>query len=291
MRVFLSKRAVRQRGVALLTALLLMLAVLMTGIAAARSAIGSAKIAGHERDRMLALQGAMAGLADAEVDIEGGADPASARAAALASADPAAFADGCRGGAPYEGLCRSADSDEIGAALADADGPWVVLGAFSGLRMPLGGGALAALPPRYLVELMPSGPEAILYRITALGFGSVRTTQVAVQAYYRKLLPAAPPAPEDEQPTGAGLVEPDAPEAPGAPGEPDAPDAPDGSDPSRTGEGANPATPPAAPPAAPGREPPASGPGSPGGPGIRVGWREIGNWQDTMAASRAGERR
>ena len=47
----------RQRGVALLTALLLMLAVLMTGIAAARAAIASARVAGHERDRMLALHG------------------------------------------------------------------------------------------------------------------------------------------------------------------------------------------------------------------------------------------
>lgn len=269
---FLPERAVSQHGMALLTGLLLMLAVLMTGIAAARSAIGSARIAGHERDRMLALQGAMAGLLDAERDIEGGANPGSARATALASADPAAFADGCRGGAPYEGLCRGASGDAIGAALADADGPGVVLGAFSGARMALGGGALAAQPPRYLVELMPSGPDAILYRITALGFGSAETTQAAVQAYYRKLLPTPPPAPpipENESPT-----------------EPGVPIAPDGADPPATGESASPATPP---PPAPGT--PQSGPGSPGGPGIRVGWREIGNWQDTMAASRATERR
>lgn len=273
---FLPARAVRQQGVALLTALILMLAVLMTGIAAARSAIGSARIAGHERDRMLALHGAMAGLVDAEHDIEGGANPGSARAVALASADPAAFADGCRGGAPYEGLCRSTSSDAIHAALADADGPSVVLGAFSGVRMPLGGGALAAQPPRYLVELMPSSADAILYRITALGFGSAQTSQAAVQAYYRKLLPATPPAsptPENEEPSGV---------------EPGSPDAPDGSDPPGTGEGASPASPP---PATPARDAPQSGPGSPGGPGIRVGWREIGNWQDTMAASRATERR
>lgn len=273
---FLPERAERQQGVALLTALILMLAVLMTGIAAARSAIGSARIAGHERDRMLALQGAMAGLVDAEHDIEGGANPGSARAAALASADPAAFADGCGDGAPYEGLCRNASSDAIQSALADADGPGVVLGAFSGARMPLGGGALAAQPPRYLVELMPSSPDAILYRITALGFGSAQTSQAAVQAYYRKVLPIpppAPPTPESEEPSGA---------------EPGPPDAPDAADPSETGEGASPASPP---PPTPARDAPQSGPGSPGGPGIRVGWREIGNWQDTMAASRATERR
>jgi len=270
---FLPERVASQHGMALLTALLLMLAVLMTGIAAARSAIGSARIAGHERDRMLALQGAMAGLADAEDDIEGGANPGSARAVALASADPAAFADGCRGGAPYEGLCRSASGDAIHAALADADGPGVVLGAFSGARMPLGGGALAARPPRYLVELMPASPDAILYRITALGFGSAPASQAAVQAYYRKLLPTpppAPPTPENEEPSGA---------------EPGPSGAPDGVDPPDTGEGTSPAPP------TPAADAPQSGPGSPGGPGIRVGWREIGNWQDTMAASRSRERR
>ena len=31
----------------------------------------------------------------------------------------------------------------------------------------------------------------------------------------------------------------------------------------------------------------AATPGTPGGPGIRVGWREIGNWQESMAAHSA----
>lgn len=210
----------QQAGVALLAALVLMLAVLMSGIAAARSAIGGARAAGHERDRMLALHGAMAALADAEHDIEGGADPASARAAALASASPAAFADGCARGAPYDGLCVQAPGfGDIAAALADDEGPGVALGAFTGAQAPAGEGALAAQAPRYLIELMPSPAGALLYRVTALGFGSAGTTQVGVQAYYRKLLPAG------------------------------------------------------------------AAPGMPGGPGVRVGWREIGNWHDTVASS------
>jgi len=262
-------RPARQCGVALLTALLLMLAVLMTGIAAARSAIASARIAGHERDRMLALHGAMAGLRDAEHDIEGGRDPGSARAAALANADPAAFAEGCRGGSPYEGLCRQAGSGDIGALLADPQGPAVVLGSFSGAFMPTGA-ALAAQAPRYLIELMPSGAEARLFRITALGFGSVATTQVAVQAYYRKRLP--PPSP----PPGA---------EPAAPSGPNASGAPEGAEPAPADDGPGSGTPPAGPGA------PTGTPGSPGGPGIRVGWREIGNGQDAMAASRHTERR
>lgn len=227
----------RQGGVALLTALLLMLAVLMTGITAARTAISGARMAGHERDRMLALQGAMAALADAERDIEGGADPASARAAALASADAAAFADACGGGAPYQGLCSHAvDGAAVLAALADAEGPGVAFGSFTGAQMPTGAGTLGAQPPRYLIELMPAPPDAMLFRITALGFGSAQTTQVAVQAYYRKLAVAAAPA---------------APQESGAPTTP--------------GESA--------------------APGTPGGPGLRVGWREIGNWQDAAGGA------
>jgi len=282
---FSPRRAARQRGIALLTALLLMLAVLMTGIAAARSAIASARIAGHERDRMLALHGAMAGLADAEHDIEGGADPGSARAAALASADPAAFADGCRGGAPYEGLCRHAGGDAIHAALADPEGPGVVLGAHSNMRMAQGGGALAVLPPRYLVERMPSGPDAILYRITALGFGSDEKTQAAVQAYYRKRLPPPPPTPGAGEPSAPGTGEPG---GAGASDSPDEPDVPGQAVPPAPDNNPGPAPPV---PDAPETDAPPGAPGSPGGPGIRVGWREIGNWQDTMAAANRTERR
>jgi type IV pilus assembly protein PilX len=233
----------RQGGVALLTALLLMLAVLMTGIAAARTAISGARAAGHERDRMLARQAAMAALADAEHDIEGGADPASSRATALAGASPAAFAGGCRGGAPYEGLCShvAGAGAEVLAALADAEGPGIALGRFTGASIPSGAGALASQAPRYLIELMPSPSDAILYRITALGFGRAQSTQVAVQAYYRKLVATAAP-----------------------------PGASASATPAETGDSPTSVSPPL--------------PGTPGGPGVRVGWREISNWHDAVAA-------
>lgn len=235
-----------QRGVALLAALLLMLAVLMTSVAAARTAISGARAAAHERDRMLALHAAMAALADAERDIEGGLDPSSARAAALANATQAAFAAGCRGGTPYDGLCeRAPDVADIFAALADDEGPAVALGSFTGALIPAGEGALPARAPRYLIERMPSTAGALLYRVSALGFGSVATTQVALQAYYRKLPAIGPP------------------QAPGpAPGQPEGP-------------GAEAPAQPASSPL----------PGTPGGPGIRVGWREIGNWHEAVASA------
>ncbi|VXB14710.1 hypothetical protein [Massilia sp. 9I] len=244
----------RQHGVALLTALLLMLAILMTSIAAARSAISGARAAGHERERMLALHGAMAALVDAEHDIEGGSEPASARALALANATPSAFADGCRGGTPYDGLCGQAlDPSDIFVALADDDGPSVVLGSFTGAQIPAGTGALPAQAPRYLIERMPEASGVLLYRVSALGFGSADTTQVAVQAYYRKLLAAGPATgPDPGQEPG---TEPET-----GDGQGDGPSAPD----------------PSAPPGSP---------GTAGGPGIRVGWREIANWSETVAAA------
>ena len=258
----------RQGGVALLTALLLMLAILLTGIASARSALHGALAASNERDRMLALHGAMAALADAEHDIEGGAGPASARAAALAGASPGAFADGCGGGRPYDGLCAHAAGGQaaLHAALADDDGPGVVFGTFTGALIPSGAGGLAAQAPRYLIERMPSPPGALLYRITALGFGTAGTTQVALQAYYRKLA-----APTEE------AAPPEAPQEPALPGAPVPPGDP----------AVLPALPPAQEPPEASDPAPVPGPGMPGGPGLRVSWREIANWHDGVAAASA----
>lgn len=189
----------RQRGIALLTALVLMLAVLMTGIASTRGALQSARAAAHERDRVLAVQMADAALRDAERDIEGGADPGSARANAILAASADAFVAGCGGGTPYKGLCAHAvDPGETSVLLADDDGPAVAFGSYTGSSMPDGEGGLALEAPRYLIELMPATPPAAppppgpaappaqLYRITARGAGSMPGTHAALQAYYRK---------------------------------------------------------------------------------------------------------
>jgi len=182
----------REQGVALLTALILMLAVLMTGIASTRSAMQNARAAAHERDRMLALQMADAALFDAERDIEGGSAPGSARAAAFASGQAGVFANGCEGGTPYDGLCtHDPDPERHAATLAEDDGPAVVFGTFTGSVMPDGGG-LPFEAPRYLIELMPANGEVHLYRITARGAGAMPHTYAALQAYYSKPLDGSP---------------------------------------------------------------------------------------------------
>lgn len=177
----------REGGIALLTALVLMLAVLMTGIASTRAALQGARAAAHERDRVLALQMAEAALHDAQCDIEGGAEPGSARANAIAGGSADAFVAGCGGGRPYNGLCaHQADPAQLAALLLDDDGPAVVFGSFTGASMPGGAGALPREAPRYLIELMPALPDGQLYRITARGAGSMAGTHAALQAYYRK---------------------------------------------------------------------------------------------------------
>jgi len=183
----------REGGIALLTALVLMLAVLMTGIASTRGALQGARAAAHERDRVLALQMADAALQDAERDIEGGAEPGSARANAIAGGSADAFLAGCGGGRPYQGLCAyAADPDQLAELLADDDGPAILFGSFTGLSMPDGEGALPIEAPRYLIELMPAAPDGQLYRITARGAGSMAGTHAALQAYYRKPPDGAP---------------------------------------------------------------------------------------------------
>jgi Tfp pilus assembly protein PilX len=243
----------RQWGAVLLTALFLMLAVLVIGVSAARTALNAEKSARHERDRHIALAAAEAALLDAERDVEGGADVASVRAALFAPGSSAGFADGCgRGAASVNlGLCLPAPAPAAPAwqaldlADASAGAGSVPYGQFSGAAMPVASGILPARLPRYIIELAPLAgampADGAFYRITAIGFGSRDTTRVVLQSYYHKQAPTSPP--------GAP--------APGATPDPSAPAAPVG-------------------PAAP---PPAAVPAG------RISWREIANWPELHQAT------
>ena len=192
----------RDTGAALLTALLVLVAVLIIGVSAAQAALNAEKSARNERDRHIAFQAAEAGLLDAERDIEGGFDPGSARAALFASGSALGFAEGCGRGKDNAnlGLCAYAPVAPAWqtAELANADGAATTpYGKFTGAVLPIGGGALPSGAPRYIIELMPlvragddAGPRADnLYRITAIGFGVRANTQVVLQEFYRKVAP------------------------------------------------------------------------------------------------------
>jgi type IV pilus assembly protein PilX len=187
-----------QGGAALVTALVLMLAVLIAGFASVRAALADAQSARHERDRQAALRAAEMALVDAEREL---ADtPASSpRFAALAGAG---FVDGCgTAGSDNHGLCtRAAPPSWQAIDLAGDDPALVLYGTFS-LRDLSG----VAKQPRYLIELLPfNAAYGRLYRITALGFGQRGSMRVVLQSFYRTPSPAGPgpPAPPTTLPTG-----------------------------------------------------------------------------------------
>jgi Tfp pilus assembly protein PilX len=177
-----------QRGVALPSAMCLMLAVMSLGMCAARAALHAEKAARLERDRHVALLAADAALADAEADIAGGAVPLSERAAALRSGSAANFVAGCGRDGVQLGLCATAAPSRPPAWLvADLSGDAAVpFGQFTGAAMPSGNELLPARLPRYVIELVPFAAPGALYRITAIGFGTRASTRVVVQSYYRQ---------------------------------------------------------------------------------------------------------
>lgn len=192
----------RATGAALLTALFVLVAVLIIGVSAAQAALNAEKSARNDRDRHIAFQSAEAGLLDAERDIEGGADPGSVRAALFAGGSALGFAEGCGRGQDNAnlGLCAYVPVAPAwqAAELAEADGAAATpYGKFTGAVLPVGGGALPARAPRYVIELMPlvrAGDDAgrradNLYRITAIGFGVRANNQVVLQEFYRKVAP------------------------------------------------------------------------------------------------------
>jgi Tfp pilus assembly protein PilX len=182
----------------LLTALFVLIAIMAIGVSAAQIALNAEKSARNERDRHIAFAAAEAGLADAERDIEGGADPMSARAA-MFDGGALGFVDGCGRDGANLGLCAyvagaAAPAWQL-AELSAGDGAATPYGRFTGETLPSGGGALPARAPRYVIELLPlvrAGEDAgqradSVYRITAIGFGARPGTQVVLQSFYRKV--------------------------------------------------------------------------------------------------------
>jgi type IV pilus assembly protein PilX len=187
-----------QGGAALVTALVLMIAVLIAGFSSVRAALADAQSARHERDRQTALRAAEIALVDAERELVD--TPASSpRFAALAGAG---FVDGCgKAGSDNHGLCTRVAPPSWEAIDLGGDDPAVVLyGTFS-LRNLSG----VAKQPRYLIELLPfNAAYGRLYRITALGFGQRSSVRVVLQSFYRKPPPAGPgpPPPPTTLPAG-----------------------------------------------------------------------------------------
>ncbi|HEY4072456.1 MAG TPA: pilus assembly protein [Herbaspirillum sp.] len=163
----------RQQGAALVIALLMLIVLMMLGIAAMQTSLQSEKMSRNRRDRQIAWEAAEAALLDAEYDI---GNPNSQRYALF-------------GGNNGKG--------EIGEFSTSGISAIVIYGQYSGRLMQTGIGALPALPPRYRIALLPQNPgkpSPRRYRISALGFGPDRHTQVVLQSVYLRQAASAGPA-------------------------------------------------------------------------------------------------
>ena len=196
------KRAHKQGGggLALVTCLVLLSAIMLASVAAAMLATEDERGARLERDRQLAFQAAEAALAEAELDIEGGANSLG-RPAAFADTAIANYALACGAGDgnPQQGLCLASEESAAWAQVdlsdtAPSSAPTVAYGRFTGRAWPLGAGPLPRRLPRYLIEALPQHQlgaaadqgRAWLFRVTAIGFGQHPSMRVVLQSYYRR---------------------------------------------------------------------------------------------------------
>lgn len=192
----------RQRGAALIVALVVLVLVTLIAMSGAQRALIDEKAARAARDREVAVQAAEAALRDAMADIETGLR------AALFSEAPQGFDDGCTSvGLPADpasavinrrGLCLARDATEVRQAWQDVD--------FAQRGVPFGTftqrpwDATQSPAPTYVIESVPlaragyqvqstaGDSEQLAFRITAVGFGPVGSSvEVALQSYYVKI--------------------------------------------------------------------------------------------------------
>lgn len=187
----------RQRGVALLVSLMMLILVMLLGVSAARLALQGEKAARGARDRDVALAAAEDGLMDAERDIQNSSD--AARRAAFAGGD--AFGDKCGAGGVGLRARAAAGATPVWQAVdlsgaEDGGACTAAHGAYTAAAMPVGEGFLPFKKPRYLIERMAChqpGDDAAAgaaphycYRVTAIGFGARPETEVVLQSVFSK---------------------------------------------------------------------------------------------------------
>lgn len=201
---FMLKSVVKQRGFSLITTLILLIVVTVLGLAASRIVLMSEKTSRFDRDTQIAFQAAEAALVDAEIDIQGTKDAAGnyivsgLRMDKFNASDQtaSAFPVGCGTGA-QRGMCKQ----NVGAKPVwyavdfmddSADAQTVAFGEFTKREFAAGlTGIRPEMAPRYIIEVIPdASPSArlsdVLYRITAMGFGPRKETQVVLQVVFRK---------------------------------------------------------------------------------------------------------
>ena len=187
----------RQQGFSLILVMVVLVIVAVAGAAGAQLALLNERGSRSDRDVQLAFQSAEAALYDAGVDIEG--TGAGARGPVFSPDALSAFLPACGDAGPNKGLCAAASDGEVPAWMAVdflAEPPHTaVFGDFTGARFDASGpGIKPAAKPRYVIEPVPfyelgqsrASAPSLAYRVTAMGFGARRESQVVLQMVYRK---------------------------------------------------------------------------------------------------------
>jgi type IV pilus assembly protein PilX len=193
----------RQRGFSLITTLILLVIVSMLGISASQMVLMSERTSRFDRDSQIAFQAAEAALVDAELDIQGSKDAAGnyvvsgLRMDKFEPKNKVDFSTGCGTGA-LRGMCAHTEVGQkpvwyqVDFTDESANAKTVKFGEFTGRSFAVGAtGIRPEIAPRYIVEVIPdltfaTTTDAVLYRITAMGFGPRKETQVVLQVVFRK---------------------------------------------------------------------------------------------------------
>jgi type IV pilus assembly protein PilX len=197
-RLLMLKPTALQSGFSLITTLILLIVVTVLGLAASRIVLMSEKTSRFDRDTQIAFQAAEAALIDAELDIQGPNTDAAQRMNLFELKNKVNFVAGCGTGS-QQGMCTPADAGakpiwyQVDFTDEAANAKTVKLGQFTGRAFAVGStGIRPEIAPRYIVEVIPDPtPSAtlndVLYRITAMGFGPRKETQVVLQIVFRKV--------------------------------------------------------------------------------------------------------
>lgn len=151
-----------QRGASLLVALVFLVIMAMLGITAANVTSLQERMAGHTRDRDLALQAAEAALRDAEQRLADAAFRAAAVAFVATNANDADFWDSCFAG--------------TAAPCATKYTPATPL--------PTSGAGAVAAQPQFVMERKPDVGTTEVYRVTARAVGGTLDAVVILQAEF-----------------------------------------------------------------------------------------------------------
>ena len=187
----------QQRGFSLITTLILLVIVMGLGISASQMVLMSERTSRFDRDSQIAFQAAEAALVDAELDIQGPNASAAQRMNLFEPKNKVNFSLGC-GTGQLVGLCAQAEAGQkpvwyqVDFTDQSANAKTVGFGTFTGRLFSVGEtGIRPEMAPRYIVEVIPdpgvtASPSDVLYRITAMGFGPRKETQVVLQMVFRK---------------------------------------------------------------------------------------------------------